>query len=302
MRAHAARAVSGAWVMTTGAAQAVRRRSIGKDDLPAIIDLLCEGFAERPRRYWEAGLGRLAIRDAPESYPKFGYMLECAGEAVGVILLIFSHTDDDRSRPVRCNLSSWYVRPAFRAYATLLTAAASGLKEVTYINSSAAGYTWPILESQGFVRYGRGQFVAIPALGLSEFGAPVRRVRGAADAAGLGEAELLVDHARSGCVSLICRSSAGEAPFVFVRWRLRGRPGMFRLLWCRDTADFVRCAGPIGRFLLRQGVALVAMDAIGAVPGLAGRYFAGAQPKFFRGPAPPRLNDLAFTETMIFGA
>ena len=30
-------------------------------------------------------------------------------------------------------------------------------------------------------------------------------------------------------------------------------------------------------------------------------YFAGAEPKYFRGPAAPRLNDLSFTESVVFG-
>ena len=64
----------------------------------------------------------------------------------------------------RCNLSSWYVDPAFRAYATLLVSHALSHRDVTYLNVSAAPHTWPIIEAQGFARYCDGIFVAVPLL------------------------------------------------------------------------------------------------------------------------------------------
>ena len=67
----------------------------------------------------------------------------------------------------RCNLSSWYVDPAFRTYAPMLVSQALRHKEVTYTNVSAAPHTWPIIEAQGFRRYSNGIFVALPALSFS---------------------------------------------------------------------------------------------------------------------------------------
>ncbi|HEY5071347.1 MAG TPA: hypothetical protein VII63_04880 [Caulobacteraceae bacterium] len=279
----------------------IRRRQITAADTGPLADLLCDGFPDRTHEYWARALDLLAKRDAPEGYPRFGYLLESSGVPVGVILLIFSRPGAGPSAPVRCNVSSWYVKEAFRGYATLLVAAAIGLKDVTYINSSPAEYTWPILEAQGYARYAKGQFVAVPAVGLRSLGARVRRIDARSPDRRLAEFELLAAHAAAGCTSLVCDTAEGPLPFVFVRWRLRSPVKMMRLLWCRDTADFVRCAGPIGRYLLRRGIAAVACDAVGPITGLAGRYFPGAEPKYFRGPTPPRLNDLAFTETVLFG-
>jgi hypothetical protein len=52
---------------------------------------------------------------------------------------------------------------------------------------------------------------------------------------------------------------------------------------------------------LAQGAALLICDAEGSIPGLPGRFFAGRTPRYFKGPNPPRLNDLAFTEMVVFG-
>jgi hypothetical protein len=46
---------------------------------------------------------------------------------------------------------------------------------------------------------------------------------------------------------------------------------------------------------------LVAFDANGPIEGLPGRYVDAASPKYFKGPNPPRLGDLAFSERVMFG-
>ena len=76
---------------------------------------------------------------------------------------------------------------------------------------------------------------------------------------------------------------------------------MAQLIYCRQTSDFVRHAAAIGRYLLGRGHLLALCDANAPIPGLVGHYFAGKAPKFFKGPRAPRINDLSFTEAVIFG-
>ena len=66
-------------------------------------------------------------------------------------------------------------------------------------------------------------------------------------------------------------------------------------------ADVARFAGPIGRYLALRGRPFVIIDANGPIPGLIGKYFDDTMPKYFRGPARPRLGDLAYTEAALFG-
>jgi hypothetical protein len=72
------------------------------------------------------------------------------------------------------------------------------------------------------------------------------------------------------------------------------------VIYCRSTAELSQCAGAIGRFLLRKANLLCVIDANQPVPGLTGRYFAEKGPKYFRGPNPPSLGDLAFSEFVLF--
>jgi hypothetical protein len=72
------------------------------------------------------------------------------------------------------------------------------------------------------------------------------------------------------------------------------------LAYCRRLDDFVRFAGPLGRFLAKRGFPFVVLDANGPIEGLIGKYSDGA-PKYFKGPDQPRLGDIAYTERVMFG-
>ena len=277
-------------------------RLIAEADLPRVEAVLREGFPDRPDGYWRRALEVLRTREASEAYPRYGYLLESEGEVVGVILLIFKEMRERGECWLRANVSSWYVRPAYRSYAPLLTSAALRFKEATYLNISPAEVTWPILDAQGYRRFSQGQIASLPRLSFG-FGTHVRPLHDA-DVPKLdaGEAEILSDCARQGALVLVCETREGLEPFAFVERDLKqiGRAAM-QLAWCRDTSAFVRHAGPLGRHLLRRGRWLVLLDAEGSVPGLVGRFFRNRMPKYFRGPRRPRLNDLAQTEALLFG-
>ncbi|NPU12077.1 acyl-CoA acyltransferase [Bradyrhizobium sp. 83002] len=287
----------------------IRCREIGETDLDAVADLLTRGFPRRSRDYWSSGLRRQAGRAVPDGYPRYGYLLDHNGVAVGVLLLIYSDRGTPGEPQIWCNLSSWYVEPAFRNYATMLTRIAQRRPEVTYVNISAARPTWPIVEAQGFRAYCRGLFFSLPLLSTAGLGSPVDRIDADAEAVdGLppDEAALLIRHARYGCLSVVVRSKKGPVPLVLQKVRIRqGRfalPAM-QLIYCRDISDYVGCAGAIGRLLLlRRGCVSVMTDANGPIDGLIGIYTERRGLKYIKGPQPPRLGDLSDTELPIYGA
>ena len=147
------------------------------------------------------------------------------GVPVGVLLSIYSVADDGGETSIRCNLSSWYVEPVFRNYATMMAKVTQRHKQVTYINISPANWTWRTIETQGFRAYCSGLFFSFPALSRPAKGMRVEVVRPDAQAVdGLSEAEvaLLARHARYGCLSLVCRTADGRGfPFVLQPMRIR---------------------------------------------------------------------------------
>jgi hypothetical protein len=235
-------------------------------------------------------------------------MIDNNGMPAGVLLLIYSSRSDDAGTTVYCNLSSWYVDPAFRNYAPMLTKIAQKNKEVTYFNISPATWTWPIIETQGFSAYCTGLFFSLPTLSRVPAGMTVETITADTKAiAGLstGDVELLTRHARYGCLTLVCRTASGEAmPFILVPMRIRRgwiAPPAMQLIYCRDTAEFVQCAGAIGRRLLRHGKISVLLDSNGPIEGLTGLFSQARGRKYSKGPQRPRLADLTDTELVLYG-
>jgi hypothetical protein len=283
---------------------AIRCRQIGKADIPAVATLLKRGFPNRTRQFWLHALASLTGREPPLGLPKYGYLLETGGSPVGAILMICSAMREGDRIETRCNLSSWYVEPAFRAYATLLVSHALRHKDITYLNVSAAPHTWPIIEAQGFSRYCDGIFIAMPTL------------KGLFDSAGVKvfdasrqpsvsfdtfDQEILSRHAEHGCISLWCETPERAYPFVFRPRLVKNVMPCAQMIYCGDVGDFVRFAGPIGRYLAWRGKPFVIVDSNGAIPGLLGTYCRGSMAKYFKGPRRPRLGDLAYTEYAVLG-
>jgi len=282
----------------------LRCRQIGEADIAAVAALLARGFPSRSPRFWLHGFAQLTRHEPPPGLPKYGYLLESDGVPVGAILLICAKMRGSDAAVTRCNLSSWYVEPAFRAYAPLLVSRALRHKDVTYLNVSPAPHTMPTIEAQGFSRYCEGVFVAVPMLnGL--FGAPAVKVFAADRQPEVEfdpfERDLLLRHAAHGCISLWCATRERAYPFVFRPRLIRDFIPYAQMIYCRDIGDFVRFAGPIGRYLALRGKAFVILDANGPIPGLVGMFRRGSMLKYFKGPQRPRLGDLAYTEYALLG-
>ena len=283
----------------------IRSRPITPEDLDAIARLLIQGYPNRSIQFFKAAFARLAEHRTPSDFPKFGYVLESDGSAVGAILLIFSSIVDNGKVCIRANGAFWYVDPRYRVFAGVFLAQACGRRDVTYLNLTPGRHTWGILDAQRYKRFINGEFMALAALKVSSLGASVRRAGATeTDIIGLSafEVDLIRDHEQFGCLSLVCRSGGNAYPFVFER---RVRSGVLklryaRLVYCRDLTEFVRFAGPIGRFLAVRGMVLVCIDANGPIQGLLGKYSKANTPKYFKGPCVPNLGNFAYTERVMF--
>jgi hypothetical protein len=280
----------------------VRPRQINEADIPEVVNLLTRGFEhERSRAFWESVFAGLGRRQVPAGFPRYGYVIESDGRLVGVLLMIFSTIWKDETASVRCNGSSLYIDPSFRIYAPLLTSRQFKDKSVTVLNVTAARYTYRMVEASGFTKYSNGVFFAIPA--FSRMPNDKVRIIGVHDEPDAPfnrhDRELLLEHADFGCTSLWCVTDRQAYPFVFRSRRFKHLP-CAQLIYSSGVEDFVRFARPIGLFLARQLQLFVILDTNGPVHGLLGKYL-GKWPKYFRGPDRPQTEDLAYTETALFG-
>ncbi len=292
-------------------AKRIRCREIRPDDLDATVALLERGFPERTESYWRRGLARQSARALPAGYPVYGYLLEADGRPVGVLLTLYTATDFRTETTVRCNLSSWYVEPAFRSYATLLDRMPFRDPGVTLFNVTPAPHTRAMHEARGFIRYGLGQMLAFPVLSRVETGSRVRVVTelDPLDDLDAGERALVRDHLSYGCVCLVWSDEDASHPLVFQRCRislgkllLGATLPCLHLIYCASLVDLPRIAAVLGRVLLRRfAVPWILLDADAPVVGLPGRFFSGRAPRYARGPHPVGLGDLAYSEFVLFG-
>ena len=283
----------------------VECRPIREDDWEGVIDCLRRGFPTRGRDYWARALTRQSRRPAVDDLPRYGIALAKSGQVVGVLLSLYTRYQTEGGDDIRCNLSSWSVDAEFRPYATKMIAMVLKRKDVTYVNISPAPATVKLNKAFGFKLFSHGQFAFLPALNALRGTWRVLEARSdLAEMALLPDAErsMLLEHAALGCLSLVCIRDGVAVPLVLMRRRIAHRfiPSC-QVVYCRSLADLAGCAGAVGRFLLRRGILLCAVDANEPVPGLVGHYFAGKGVKYFKGPKPPSLGDLTFTELVVFG-
>jgi hypothetical protein len=280
----------------------VRCREIRVDDVNRVIDLLTHGFP-RKRDYWLKALKRLSDHPTPPELPKYGYVLEHEGELVGVVLLISTSILMNGSSYVRCNVSSWYVEPAYRIYASILAKHATRHKNVTFFNVSPARHTWPILKSQGFECFASGRTIVVPAFSQSPSGVHVRAVTSEVQPGPdleLYEIDMLQHHKSYGCLSIICEASGRRHPFIFGLNLKYGLVPVAHLIYCRSISEFVRLAAPIGRYLICRGYAFVVFESNGPTPNIVGQHSDG-QPKYRKGGDQIRPGDVAYSERVMFG-
>jgi hypothetical protein len=283
----------------------IKPRQIDDEDVPEVIMLLTRGFEPaRSRQFWMNVFGCLSRRPVPPGFPRYGYVLESDGRVVGAIVLIFSTVRENGETKIRGNSSSWYVEPEFRLYAQLLISHALKSNNVTILNISAARHTQLMVESSGFKQYSRGVFFAIPVLSKPPIGNSVR-IFGAHVRPDVpfdsSDRDLLLEHMDYGCTSLWCIANERAYPFVFRPRKVKFLVPCAQLVYCKNIDSFVQFARPIGLYLARRLQLLVLLDSNTPIPGLVGRYKFGRMPRYFFGLDSPRLGDLAYTETSMFG-
>ena len=282
----------------------IRCREIADADLDSLCDLLAKAPFGRSCDFWIEALQRLGAHPTPRGYPRYGHLLEVNGIIAGVLLVITVSVCEEGEAKIRRNLSSLFVWPSFRPYGSLLSSVALKLKEATYTDLSPLPHTLGMIGAQGFRRYCTGRFIGFP---LARLRSPYDARASLADTylrpgndLTTEEITLLLDHAAYGYIGVVVVSGGRRYPFVFEQGRQFRVLRSAYLIYCRSVEDLVRFAQPLGLFLARRAIFTITIDANDRIAGLLG-WYQSATPKFYKGPNPPRLGDLAYSERVVLG-
>jgi hypothetical protein len=274
-------------------------REITDDDLEAVRQLLVEGFPLRSEDYWTKGLANVRSLPRVEGFPRYGYVVDADSAPQGLLLTI---TSDRGVHGARTHFSSWYVREGYRQFALLLFRRALKLENTTFINPSPSERVVPILKTFGFEPYTAGTLMLdlrTAMRGRASHGA-VQRL-GLGNLADLSERECQIadDHLRMGCEVLRLETDVRAGLLIHRRKWIK------HLLPCSqvilaDPGLIIELAGSVMRALARRGSLLALCDVDQTAKPASGRVFPRGI-RYFKGPAPPAVGDLSYSELAVFG-
>jgi hypothetical protein len=274
-------------------------REIVEGDLPAVVALLAEGFPRRRPSYWRRGFENMRALPALPAYPRYGYLLEEDAAVQGVILLPSTRIGDVAPR---ANLSSWYVRAAYRSTAVFLYMQAIKQKGGLHLTLSPSPHALPISEALGFKPYTSGICLldARAALRPARGWRLTRYDPGSEGSLPPATAEIAARHHRYGCTSLILESAA-TAPELLVY-----RPKEIKnLIPCAQMLygapeRVLAAAGPLMRHLLGRAIPLALFDISEDSESAGARRYPGRNLRYVKGPA-PAVGDMLDSEFALFG-
>jgi hypothetical protein len=236
-------------------------RPLAASDFPEAAVLLHEGFPSRPLQFWQGALQRLQRYggNAEADHP-LGYLMLDSGSAVGIALTPASlrrRADGSTLRVV--NISSWYVRPAFRWRAGFMLRGILADPDAVYTDLTPTPEVQRLLPVVGMQPLNRGVAIhALPLLALQPArGGRVHELPDGQDWPHAGpSAAMLHAHRALGCLPLVLQAEGAAHLLVVQRTALRGVPAA-QLVYADSQALLLRHAGALARHLLARGLLLL---------------------------------------------
>lgn len=274
-------------------------RPISFEALDTTLPILSRGFPGMRPGGWTSAIARLRAFGASDMQARAGYLLEHDGKDVGVILTIPSTRSDDSGEPRRVvNLSSWYIDPEHRWRAPRMLQTVTACNATLFTDLTATPSVRSMIGRLGFRGWTEGTLVfALPWHAMKAAGSShVVPLRDLPPDAFAGPTRRMLDrHAALDCISGGLWDGATLHPLIFSRKIYRGIRAA-RLVFADSRAAMFAHLPAIARFLLRERILLLAVNADQSerVPGSL--FTRRTSPAFYKGPAAPAPCDLAFSE------
>ena len=200
-------------------------------DLDLAVDLLCEGFPDRPAEWWRAALDRMqrygGNREA--DYP-IGFLLVDGDAAAGIILTPagLRMGPGGVSRLI-VNTSSWYVRPAYRFRAVAMLRALFGWRNAVFTDLSPSPEVTRMMPFLGFEQIALGFNIdVLPQLALrTPFAGRVRAFAPGDPVPQVGPSRAMIEaHRALGCLPVLLDCDGETQLLVFRHGKVRGLPAV----------------------------------------------------------------------------
>lgn len=241
-------------------------KPFGPEDTALALDLLAEGFPKRSRASWEKDLARLSEwpGNRAAGYP-LGFFWFEKDIPAGIVLTPASPrlgSGDSEEVPVIVNVSSWYVRPAYRWKAPLMLRALFRDERVTFTDLTPTPEVRKMLPVLGFQPMCEGiEWIGTPFEALRAATGRLRPWRpGERLAAGSPPDDLIAQHVAWGCIALMLEQGSARHLVLLKPMRLRGLPGA-RVLFAGNRAALAAGLPMLARHMLARGRLILCIDA-----------------------------------------
>jgi hypothetical protein len=134
-------------------------------DFERVYPLLLQFESSNPKEHWR----QLFIDHTGLQNDRFGWVLVDGDDVVGFLSTILSERTIHGKTERLCNISSWIVRPEYRAHSLALLAKVTGDKSVTVTNLSPTARALKIMEKFGFTLMDKSQRIIFPVITAKTF-------------------------------------------------------------------------------------------------------------------------------------
>ncbi len=277
----------------------MKLRPIDDRDFGNALAVLARGFPEKSEKFWAEGLQKILASPSRRDAEPVGVLMAIGGEDVGIVLTIPSERPGPGGAQHVFNLAAWYVDEKHRWLAPrmLQKVVAQDAVFTDLTPSLAAKAINPRL---GFEILNEGfQVFPLPWTAL--------RPRKQARVIAVDQAKLPDDmratldrHAGLGCVVAVLQDGGHCHPLIFSRMTRRHLPGA-RVILTDSKKLIVENLAVVSRFLLRNGMLFLLMDANRADAAAGGSISRWSAPTYVKGAIDRNRIDHTYSELIFLG-
>jgi hypothetical protein len=263
------------------------------------LAVLARGFPEKSESFWAEGLQKILASPSRHNAEPVGCLMEVGGEDVGIVLTIPGQSPVPGGTQNLFNLAAWYVDEPHRWLAPRMLQKVVAQDAVfTDLTPSAAAQA--INPRLGFEILNEG-FQVFPLLWTALRPRQQARVISVDEAKLPNEIRATLDqHARLGCVVAVLQDGADHHPLIFSRMTRRRLPGA-RVILTDSKKLIVDNLAVVSRFLLRNGMVFLMMDANRADTAASGSISRWSTPTYVKGAADRNRIDHTYSELIFLG-
>jgi hypothetical protein len=278
----------------------MKLRPIDDCDFGNALAVLKRGFPEKSESFWAEGLQRILASPSRRDAEPVGFLMAIGGEDVGIVLTIPSERPAPGGAQHVFNLAAWYVDEPHRWLAPRMLQKVVAPETAVFTDLTPSAAAQQINPRLGFEILNEGfQVFPLPLTAL--------RARKQARVISVDQAKLpgdmratLDQHTGLGCVVAVLQDGPDHHPLIFSRMTRRHLPGA-RVILTDSKKLIVDNLAVISRFLLRNGMLFLLMDANRTDAAAGGSISRWSAPTYVKGATDRNRIDHTYSELIFLG-